>query len=113
HAVNGGISLKDVGGDVHGDTVNGGISVNLTGARWNGRGLDVTTENGGVSMKVPDAFSALLDVATVNGGMNVRMPNAPLIRRGDNHFNVTLGAGGPLIRVRTHNGGVSIGNTKA
>ena len=116
HAVNGGISLKDVGGNVHGDTVNGGVSVNLTGARWNGQGLDVTTQNGGVSMKVPEAFSALLDIGTVNGGMSVKMPNAPATRRGENHLNMTLGAGGPLIRVRTHNGGVSIsnsGNSKA
>jgi len=114
HAVNGGISLKDVGGNVHGDTVNGGVSVTLTNATWAGQGLDVTTSNGGVSMKVPEQFSALLDVATVNGGMNVRLPNAPQLQRGQNHFSLTLGAGGPLIRVRTHNGGVSISsNAKA
>jgi len=62
---------------------------------------------------VPEPFSALLDVATVNGGMNVRLPNAH-VSRGQNHFSMTLGSGGPLIRVRTHNGGVSIsGNSKA
>ena len=110
HAVNGGISLKDVGGNVHGDTVNGGVSVNLTGARWNGQGLDVSTQNGGVSMKVPETFSALLDIGTINGGMSVKMPNTPATRRGENHLNMTLGSGGPLIRVRTHNGGVSISN---
>jgi len=113
HAINGGISLKDVAGNVHGDTVNGGISVNLTNGTWAGSGLDVTTSNGGVNMKVPEQFSALLDVATVNGGMNVHLPNAQ-IRRGENHFSMTLGSGGPLIRVRTHNGGVTIGsNSKA
>ncbi|HVW83384.1 MAG TPA: DUF4097 family beta strand repeat-containing protein [Bryobacteraceae bacterium] len=107
HAVNGGISLKNVGGNVHGDTVNGGVSVNLANARWNGQGLDVQTTNGGVSMKVPEQFSALLDIATVNGGMNVRLPNAQ-IPRGEHHFNQAVGAGGALIRVRTHNGGVNI-----
>ena len=112
HAVNGGISLKNLGGDVHGATVNGGVSVSLAGGSWSGRGLDVTTNNGGVSMSVPEQFSALLDVATVNGGMNVRLPNAQL-RRGENHLSLTLGSGGPLIRVRTHNGGVSISNPKA
>jgi len=113
HAVNGGISLKDIGGNVRGDTVNGGVSVHLTNGTWSGQGLDVTTNNGGVSMNVPEQFSALLDVATVNGGMNVRLPNAH-VSRGQNHFSMTLGSGGPLIRVRTHNGGVSIsGNSKA
>ena len=53
HAVNGGISLKDVGGNVRGDTVNGGVSVNLANATWTGQGLDVTTNNGGVTMKGP------------------------------------------------------------
>jgi DUF4097 and DUF4098 domain-containing protein YvlB len=114
HAVNGGISLKDVGGNVRGDTVNGGVSVHLANGTWTGQGLDVTTNNGGVSMNVPDQFSALLDVATVNGGMSVHLPNAPQIGRGQNHFSLTLGGGGPLIRVRTHNGGVSISsNSKA
>ncbi len=113
HAINGGISLKDVGGNVHGDTVNGGVSVSLTNGTWAGQGLDVTTNNGGVSMNVPEQFSALLDVATVNGGMSVRLPNAQ-VPRGQNHFSMTLGGGGPLIRVRTHNGGVSISsNSKA
>jgi DUF4097 and DUF4098 domain-containing protein YvlB len=114
HAINGGISLKDVGGYIHGDTVNGGVSVSLAKASWTGQGLDVTTSNGGVSMKVPEQFSALLDVGTINGGMNVRLPNAA-VRNGDHHLSLTLGTGGPLIRVRTHNGGVSIssGNAKA
>ncbi len=107
HAVNGGISLKNVGGNVHGDTINGGVSVNLAGPRWNGQGLDVSTRNGGVSLKVPDQFSALLDLATVNGGMSVRMPNAQ-IRHGEHNMSLTLGAGGPLIRVHTQNGGVSV-----
>jgi DUF4097 and DUF4098 domain-containing protein YvlB len=107
HAVNGGISLKNVGGNVHGDTVNGGVSVNLGAGGWVGQGLDVTTKNGGVSMNVPEQFSALLDVATVNGGVSVRLPNAE-VRRGESHFSMTLGSGGPLIRVRTQNGGVSI-----
>ena len=111
HAINGGISLKNVGGDVRGDTVNGGVSVNLTGNSWSGRGLDVSTSNGGVSLNVPDQFSALLDVATVNGGMKVGLPNAPSTR--DHHVSMTLGAGGPLIRIRAHNGGVSISNGKA
>ena len=113
HSVNGGISLKDVGGNVHSDTVNGGVSVNLASARWNGQGLDVTTKNGGVSMKVPEQFSAQLDVATVNGGMSVKLPNARQAQRGDHKLNLTLGSGGPLIRIRTQNGGVSVSSSSA
>lgn len=107
HSVNGGVSLKDVAGSIHGDTMNGGISVSFAKAGLTGQGLDVTTNNGGVSIKVPERFSALLDVSTVNGGMNVRLPNAQ-VRRGERQFSLTLGSGGPLIRVHTNNGGVSI-----
>ena len=112
HAVNGGISLKGVGGSVHGDTVNGGVSVTLAGDRWNGQGMDISTKNGGVSVRVPEHFSALLDLATVNGGLSVRLPNAS-VQRGDHTVNMTLGSGGPLIRVHTHNGGVSISSNSA
>jgi hypothetical protein len=108
HSVNGGITLKDVGGYIHGETVNGGVSVNLDSAAWNGQGMDVSTSNGGVSMKVPERFSALLDIGTINGGMSLHLPNAQPVRRGETHLSLTLGTGGPLIRVRTHNGGVSI-----
>jgi DUF4097 and DUF4098 domain-containing protein YvlB len=107
HAVNGGVSLKDTGGNVRGDTVNGGISVTIANAQWKGQGLDVSTTNGGVSLKIPEQFSALLDLATVNGGINVKLPNAPASRsRGQ--ISMTLGAGGPLIRVHTQNGGVTL-----
>ena len=107
HSVNGGVSLKDVGGSIHGDTMNGGVSISFAKAGLTGQGLDVSTNNGGVSIKVPEQFSALLDVSTVNGGMNVRLPNAQ-VRKGEHQLSLPLGAGGPLIRVRTQNGGVSI-----
>jgi len=108
HSVNGGISLSNVGGNVHGDTMNGGVSVNLASAQWKGQGMDVSTQNGGISMKVPERFSAQLELATVNGGMAIKLPNAPQVRRGEKSLNMTLGSGGPLIRIRTKNGGVSV-----
>jgi hypothetical protein len=111
HALNGGVSLKNVGGNVHGDIVNGGVSLNLSSARRNGEGLDISTQNGGVSRRVPDQFSAILDIATVNGGMNIRLPNVQ--GRSSNKLNLTLGSGGPLIRIRTHNGGVSVSGAKS
>jgi hypothetical protein len=107
HAVNGGVSLKDTGGSVHGDTVNGGISVNIADAQWRGEGLDVSTTNGGVSLRVPEQFSALLDLSTVNGGISVKLPNAAFARSG-RQVTMTLGSGGPPIRIHTRNGGVSL-----
>ncbi len=111
HAINGGVSLKDVGGSIHGETVNGGLSVTFANARLTGQGMDVSTTNGGVSIKLPEQFSALLDLETSNGGLSVRMPNAG-VQNKSRHVSMTLGSGGPLIRARTQNGGVSISSDK-
>jgi hypothetical protein len=105
--VYGGVSLDSVSGDVRGQTTNGGVTVDLDGASWVGAGLDVQTNNGGVRLRVPSAYSAQLEAATVNGGFKIDFPVTMQGRR-PRQVQATLGAGGPLIRVRTQNGGVSI-----
>ena len=47
-ALNGGVVLKRVGGAVRGSTTNGGLVIELTGDRWDGDSLDVSTTNGGI-----------------------------------------------------------------
>lgn len=110
-ARNGGISLSNIGGDIRGETVNGGVNVDLDGSRWDGAGLDVETRNGGVRMRIPANYSAQLETGTVNGSMRVDFPvtvqgRLPLGR--NRNLSTTLGSGGPAIRVRTTNGGVTI-----
>src|SRR5689334_16969771 len=73
-AMNGGVVLKRVGGAVHGSTTNGGLMIELSGDRWDGESLDVSTTNGGVTMAVPDNYSAHLETGTVNGGISVDFP---------------------------------------
>ena len=104
---NGGVTLDDVGGEVVGTTRNGGVTVRLSGARWEGVGLDVETTNGGVTLAVPANYSASLDVRTVNGGIRADGPIATP-DRGSRGLRTTLGSGGPLLRLRTVNGGVRI-----
>ena len=107
---NGGVTLDDVGGRVSGTTRNGGVNVRLSGASWTGAGLDVATTNGGVTLAVPANYSAALEVDTVNGGIRTDMPLAMQDRRG-RELRTTLGSGGPLLKLRTVNGGVRI-NTR-
>lgn len=106
-AVNGGVSLTELGGDVHGETTNGGLDVMLTGAAWNGSGLDVRTTNGGVRLHVPSGYNARLETGTVNGGMRIDFP-VMVQGRIDRRLTVTLGDGGPLVRATTTNGGVVV-----
>jgi hypothetical protein len=106
---NGGVRLQDVGGRVNGETRNGGLNVTLSGSKWDGEGLDVETSNGGVNLMIPDGYNAELETRTVNGGLRIDFPitvqGELTSRRG---ISTTLGSGGPLVRVRTTNGGVTI-----
>jgi DUF4097 and DUF4098 domain-containing protein YvlB len=103
------VRLQDVGGRVNGETRNGGLNVTLNGSKWDGEGLDVQTSNGGVDLRIPDDYNAELETRTVNGGLRIDFPitvqGELTSRRG---LSTTLGSGGPLIRARTTNGGVTI-----
>jgi hypothetical protein len=104
---NGGLSLTDVGGDVRARTYNGGLRVALAGRRWEGRGLDAETRNGGVQIELPDGYAAHLETETVNGGMRSEIPITVQGRVG-RRLSVDLNGGGPTVRATTHNGGVQI-----
>ena len=104
---NGGVTLNDVSGRVVGRTANGGVTVRLAGARWDGAGLEVETTNGGVTLALPRDYSAALEVSTVNGGLHADVP-VTLPDRRTRELRTTLGSGGPLIKVRTVNGGVRL-----
>lgn len=104
---NGGIALAGVSGDVRGETVNGGVRVALHGDGWHGRGLDVQTTNGAVSLAIPEEYSADLTASTVNGGLNTDFP-VTLEGRIGRRVDATLGRGGAPIRIRTTNGGISL-----
>lgn len=106
-AINGGIRLDDVAGDVRGETTNGGVSATLSGSSWRGRGLDLRTMNGGVSLTIPRAYNARLETGTTNGGMRVDFPITVQGTIGK-RIQTQLGSGGPVVRVVTTNGGVRV-----
>jgi DUF4097 and DUF4098 domain-containing protein YvlB len=104
---NGGVSLARLAGTVRGTTTNGGINLTLDGTQWRGEGVDVRTTNGGVKVIMPANYSAHLESGTVNGGMTFDFP-VTVQGKIDRELNTDIGSGGPPIRVRTTNGGVSI-----
>lgn len=104
---NGGIGLREVAGDVRGRTQNGGVSVDLAGDGWEGPGLHVETQNGGVRLTLPEDYSAELETGTVNGGMEIDFPIMVQGRIG-RRIRTTLGDGGSPVRVTTTNGGVVV-----
>jgi DUF4097 and DUF4098 domain-containing protein YvlB len=84
---NGSLSMTDLAGDVRGRTANGAVHVEVDGDAWQGRGLDLRTVNGAVVLTVPHTYSAEVEIGTST---------------------ITLGRGGPLLRVLTTNGSASI-----
>ncbi len=107
YAVNGGVHLEGVSGDVEGRTTNGGVRIELGGDRWAGDGLDVETVNGGVTVLVPEDYSARFVTSTVNGGIDLDFPVTVRGRLG-RRLDVPLGDGGAMVRAVTTNGGVRV-----
>lgn len=111
-AQNGGVSLKSLSGNVSGSTVNGGLSIELSGGTWEGEGLNVKTTNGGLSVSLPDNYSAHLEAGTVNGRLSVS-PSIAQVTRETKQLGLNLGSGGTNLRIFTTNGGVSIKRSEA
>lgn len=92
---------------VEGHTTNGGLHLELAGDHWEGDHCDVSTTNGGLTIRIPANYSAHLETGTVNGGVKV---DFPVTVQGEisRQIAVDLGAGGRLVRATTINGGVQV-----
>lgn len=104
---NGPLSLHDVGGDVRAHAQNGPLHVKLTGSRWEGTGLDASTQNGPLVLEVPEGYNAQLETGTINGPMEIGFPimvQGRIGMGGRRHISTTLGSGGTTIRAVTTNG---------
>lgn len=107
--VNGGLRFARSAGRVKGETVNGGITMDLDGSSWQGEGIDLETVNGGVTVSVPASYSARVEAATVHGGLNSDFASSQVEgHRSRKSLNLTLGSGGPLVKLQTVNGGVRV-----
>ncbi len=106
---NGPLALRSVGGEVTARTQNGPLTVDLSGTRWDGEGLDAETGNGPVRLTIPDGYSAKLQTGTVNGPFTTDVPlTITHMGRIDRRVDTTLGNGGATVRAVTTNGPVVI-----
>uniref|UniRef100_Q022N8 DUF4097 domain-containing protein n=1 Tax=Solibacter usitatus (strain Ellin6076) TaxID=234267 RepID=Q022N8_SOLUE len=108
-ANNGGVHLKRVVGDVSGATVNGGIQVELAGAIWDGRQMELSTHNGGVTVTMPAHYSARIQAETGMGRIQSDFPLPQNFSHDRNQrLDFNVGAGGPPIHITTGNGGIRL-----
>lgn len=122
--VNGHIEIRDVSGSLHLETTNGRIEVahcrgaidaETTNGHIRAELLDVTagkamrfeTTNGGITVKLPRTLAASIDAANTNGSISTDLPIAT---SGTHRHSLrgTVNGGGPELRLRTTNGGISI-----
>jgi DUF4097 and DUF4098 domain-containing protein YvlB len=110
---NGGVRLRRVAGDVAGATVNGGIQVDLAGATWDGRQLDLRTNNGGVTVAMPTQYSAHIQAETGMGGIQSDFPVGLDGNTRPRRLDYQMGGGGGLIHIVTGNGSVRLKRAEA
>jgi hypothetical protein len=108
---NGGVHLKRVAGDVSGSTVNGGVQVDLTGPNWEGRQMEVSTRNGGVTVAMPSHYSAHIQAETGSGGIQSDFPIPEEGNGRRRKLDYNLNSGGSLIHITTGNGSVRLKRT--
>jgi DUF4097 and DUF4098 domain-containing protein YvlB len=109
-AQNGGISIADCGGEVAANVEHGGLSITLP-ERWEGKGLEAHTQNGGLVLAVPHGFA---------GGMEIAgSEHAAIVCKGsicdgaeqtsdDGRRVLRLGGANPQIHASTVNGGIVV-----
>jgi DUF4097 and DUF4098 domain-containing protein YvlB len=110
-ANNGGVHLKRVVGDVSGATVNGGIQVELAGAIWDGRQMELSTHNGGVTLAMPSNYSARIQAETGMGRIQSDFPIPADMNGRSGRLDFSMGSGGPPIHITTGNGSIRLKRT--
>jgi DUF4097 and DUF4098 domain-containing protein YvlB len=107
--VNGAVRLNRVAGELNGATVNGAIHVQLAGGSWDGRQMELRTQNGSVIVAVPASYSAHVQAETNMGGIQSDFPTGQVAgERRPRRLDFDIGSGGPLIRVITGNGSIRL-----
>jgi len=103
---NGKIELEDHRGSVDASTSNGLISASIEEV---GReGVLLATSNGRIALELPEKVDAELDIHVDNGVIRTHRDLGGASPQPTGRLRATLGAGGPLIKLRTSNGSISL-----
>lgn len=122
--VNGGIKAHDLRGEIHANTVNGGVDISssevveaktvnggivarLGQAHWR-EPLAFETVNGSVTVRMPAGVNAMVSSSTVNGSLKSDFPITVKGSFGPKHMEGTLGNGGPELKLKTVNGSIHL-----
>jgi hypothetical protein len=88
-------------------TTNGGLTIAMGNAKWNGE-VELVTTNGSVRASLPASAEFKVRAATTNGGIHTDFPVTVVGSFGSRDLSGTVGAGGRDLRVATTNGGIEL-----
>jgi len=108
---NGPVDLRRVGGQVRARASNGPVTLEIVDTRVGEAGIEVETENGPLTVLLPESIDARLVAGSANGPISSEF-DVP-IRRPERwsvsgEIDAQLGDGGGIIRARTSNGPLTI-----
>jgi hypothetical protein len=109
-AVNGPLALSELGGTVKAMSQNGPLALKLTGAAWEGAGLDARANNGPLSLDIPDSYQSGVQVTLSNHGplACARKCGQAMQQWQDGKGQLLFGGSTPVVRVAAVNGPVAI-----
>lgn len=108
HTYNGGIVCKRISGDIRLETHNGKINVDYGPKASPVCNASLITYNGGISLRAPKNFSALVEATTYNGSITTELPITVKGKINKRSLKGTIGKGEGKLYLKTHNGSVSI-----
>lgn len=103
---NGSVQVQDHSGAVDAMTSNGSIRASVS--QVHGNGVTLATSNGRIVLDLPDAVDAEIDARVDNGIIRNDRADDPGITQSTGRVKGKFGLGGPLIKLRTSNGTITI-----
>lgn len=103
--VNGGITLEHVKGGLHLNTVNGAIRGR--GLDGRGKGLDASTVNGGITLQIT-GLKGHFRATTVNGGLSFQAQGAEQVEVQKNRMSAFFPGSDQDLSFSTVNGGITV-----
>ena len=123
-STNGDIDVRDLGGMFRAETTNGGIkaraieggaqvettngSVDLEFAGLGDDGVRCSTTNGTIALTLPQDVKARFTATVTNGDISARDLPLATTEKSRRRLEATAGGGGPLVRLSTTNGDITI-----
>ncbi len=110
HTSGGSIHVEEVKGDIHASTSGGSVTATITEQPVGN--CELTTSGGSIHVNLRRNFNLELQAHTSGGRVSTDIPVTVSGEVGHNQLRGRMNAGGPLLRLETSGGGITIGEVR-